>query len=145
MVSANEHSCKHGAQIKLWRSNSTFNLCVLYRGKKDVQNYESLKSLAGEPDVLPLHGGGAVHQEDQLGALGGAAEAWREGEEEEGGAVLSTALLHDELRASVVTRCCYIMMDSATTALQNGACTMHIPGAFPNKGAIKHPFHTTAT
>jgi hypothetical protein len=79
----------------------TYVYCI---GGNRRQNYESLEGLAGEPDVLALHGGGAVHQEDQLGALGGAAEAGREGEEEEGGAVLSTALLHNELRASVVTK-----------------------------------------
>jgi hypothetical protein len=34
-------------------------------------------------------------------------------------------------------------VDSATTAIQNGACT-HSINAFPNKCTIKHPFHTTA-
>ncbi len=41
-------------------------------------------------------------------------------------------------------QCCYITVDSGTTALQNGACTAHI-GAFPNKRTIKHHFPTTAT
>jgi hypothetical protein len=47
----------------------------------------------------------------------------------------------------ILIRCCYITVDSATTALQNGACTMHNAhvGAFQNNCTIKHPFHTVAT
>jgi t-SNARE complex subunit (syntaxin) len=41
--------------------------------------------------------------------------------------------------------CCYITVDSGTTALQNGACTNALIGAFPNKCTIKHPFQTMAT
>ncbi len=44
------------------------------------------------------------------------------------------------LKADLSEWCCYITVDSATTALQNGVLA-HI-GAFLNKCTIKHPFHT---
>ncbi len=39
----------------------------------------------------------------------------------------------------VRNRCCYITVDSVTTAM----VLTHV-GAFPNKSTIKHPFYTTA-
>jgi hypothetical protein len=39
-------------------------------------------------------------------------------------------------------RCCNITVDSATTALQNDACTFQ---CILNKCTIKHPFHTKTT
>ena len=59
---------------------------------------EELEGLAGQPDALALHGAGAVHQEDQLRALGRVAEPRRQGEQEDGAAVSVLAvppLQHD--------------------------------------------------